>query len=60
MDIRDELLDRKEAARLLRVSPRTVDRIAQLPRIRVGCRRILFRRGDLDAYLEARTDPRAA
>lgn len=56
----DELLDRKQAAIFLKVSDRTLDRISDLPRIRIGERRICFRRSDLTAYLDRRTETRAA
>jgi predicted DNA-binding transcriptional regulator AlpA len=56
----DDLLNRKQAADFLHVSDRTLDRIPEIPRIRVGERRIFFRRSDLAAYLAARTETRAA
>jgi excisionase family DNA binding protein len=56
----DELLDRKEAARYLHVSDRTLDRIGEIPRIKIGDRKIFFRRSDLANYIATRTEIRAA
>jgi len=56
----DELLDRKQAAKYLRVSDRTLDRIPEIPRIKIGDRRIFFRLSDLVGYVASRTEIRTA
>lgn len=55
---RPGLLTRDDAAAFLRVSVRTFERHVQpgLPSVRLG-RRVLFRPGDLDAWLVANTTP---
>jgi hypothetical protein len=50
----DEFLDRKQAAALLKISERTLDRQSDIPRIRITARRILYRRSDLLAWVDAR------
>lgn len=51
----DELLDRKEAASLLKISDRTLDRQTDLPRVKLTARRVLYRRSDLMAWIESKT-----
>ena len=54
---KQELLTRSEAAEFLRVSLRTFDSLAaegHFPKYRIGKQRIVFRRNDLDAYVEDR------
>jgi predicted DNA-binding transcriptional regulator AlpA len=50
----DELLDRKEAASLLKISDRTLDRQTDLPRVKLTARRIVYRKSDLMAWIEAK------
>lgn len=54
MTATDELLDRKEAAAFCKISERTLDRQADLPRVKLTARRIVFRRSDLIAWIEAK------
>ncbi len=56
----DELLDRKQAANFLHVSDRTLDRIPEIPRIKIGDRRIFFRMSDLAGYVASRVETRTA
>ncbi|MGC9272138.1 helix-turn-helix transcriptional regulator [Acidiphilium sp.] len=56
----DELLDRKQAAKYLHVSDRTLDRIPEIPRVKIGDRRIFFRLSDLAGYVASRTEIRTA
>ncbi|SIQ46301.1 MULTISPECIES: helix-turn-helix transcriptional regulator [Acidiphilium] len=56
----DELLGRKEAAQYLRICERTLDRIPHIPRVKIGQRRIMFRRADLADYIADRTETRTA
>jgi excisionase family DNA binding protein len=54
------LLRRREAAELLGVSARTVDRLAEagaLPRVRVGERSVRFRAEDVIALVERGREP---
>lgn len=55
----DEFLDQKQTAALLHVTTRTLQIWGHSddgpPYVRVGDRRILYRRSDLDAWLAART-----
>ncbi len=51
----DELLDRKEAANFLKISHRTLDRQIDLPRVKLTARRVVFRKSDLLAWIEAKT-----
>lgn len=60
MPAHEELLDRKEAASFCKISERTLDRQTDLPRVKLTARRIVFRKSDLLAWIEARTTPRAA
>lgn len=49
------LLTRQEAAKYLRISPRTVDRLIaerQLPVARIGGRRLVFPQDVLDKYVQ--------
>ncbi|HQT62588.1 MULTISPECIES: AlpA family transcriptional regulator [unclassified Acidiphilium] len=55
-----DLLDRKQAAAFLKISDRTLDRIADLPRVRIGLRRVLYRRADLAAYVTRRIETQHA
>jgi len=55
-----ELLDRQRAAALLGVSDRTLDRITDIPRVRLSARRVAYRRADLERYVEQRTETRSA
>ncbi len=55
-----ELLDRHRAAALLGISDRTLDRIEDLPRIRLSARRVAYRRSDLEKYIERRVEVRNA
>ena len=61
-----ELLDRQEAAVLLNISPRTLDRWALLregpPRVQLGRKTIRYRRASLEAWLISRetVGPRSA
>lgn len=55
-----ELLDRQRAAALLGVSDRTLDRITDIPRVRLSPRRVAYRRIDLEKYVEQRTETRNA
>ena len=50
----DELLDRKEAASFCKVSERTLDRQTDLPRVKLTARRVVYRRSDLIAWIEAK------
>lgn len=54
MKSEDELLDRDEAANLCRFSKRTLDRQTDLPRIKLTTRRVVYRRSDLLAWIEAK------
>lgn len=55
-----ELLTRHEAATFLKVSDRTLDRITDIPRVKIGGRRIVFRRADLESYVERCASKEAA
>ena len=55
----DELMVRAEVAQLLRVSVRTVDRLSiedlEFPApMRIGRRRVAYRRAEVEAYLRGR------
>lgn len=50
-EMTDLLLTRAEAARMLKISDRTLDRFSDLPRVRVGRRRIMYRQSDIEAYI---------
>ena len=50
----NEYLDRAEAAAFLRISVRTLDRIGELRKVRVGQRRVIYRRADLTRYVASR------
>lgn len=50
----NRLLSKDEAAAALNVSRRTIDRLRDLPRVRLGARRIAFRPSDIAAWAEAR------
>lgn len=54
----DTFLTQEEAAELLRISPRTLERYRVAgsgPRFVKAGRRVLYRRGDLEAWTEANT-----
>lgn len=55
-----ELLDRNAAAKLLGISNRTLDRMFDLPRVRLTERRIVYRRADIVRYIEQRIEKGAA
>ena len=55
----DDLLDRKEAAGLCKISERTLDRQKDITRIKLTARRIVFRRSDLLAWIESKAQPAA-
>lgn len=59
MDANSELLDRREASAFLKISDRTLDRLSDLPRIKIGGRRVVFRRSDLLAYVDRRIEAAA-
>ncbi|MGC9217235.1 helix-turn-helix transcriptional regulator [Acidithiobacillus sp.] len=50
----DELFDRKGAATFCKISERTLDRQPDLPRVKLTARRIVFRKSDLQAWIERR------
>jgi len=52
----DRLLTKKEVLEYLRVSRATLDRslMKEIPYIKLG-KRVLFRKSDIDAYLEKKT-----
>ena len=54
MDDVDDLLDRKEAAALLRISARTLERLTGIPAIKVSDRRVVYRKGDLLDWIASR------
>lgn len=54
-----EFLDRQQAASLLRVSTRTLDRL-DVPKVKLGARRVIYRRADLVRFVEARAAKSAA
>ena len=56
----DDLLDRKEAARLCKISERTLDRQKDIRRIKLTARRIVFRRSDLVTWIESKAHPSTA
>jgi len=57
----DAVLTTSEAAHLMRVSTRTLERLAETgegpPRISVTARRVAYWRNDVLAFLKARTSP---
>ena len=55
-----ELLDRKRAAAFLGVCDRTLDRLVDLPRVRLSARRVAYKRADLERFIEQRTETRTA
>jgi excisionase family DNA binding protein len=59
-DAQQSYFDRPEAARYLRVSLRTLDRLRAEGKLR-ACRpapdRAVFRRADLDRYMESQLEP---
>lgn len=55
-----DLMSRRDSADFLGVSERTLDRIPQIPRVKIGERRIMFRRSDLVDYVAGRTETRTA
>lgn len=55
-----DLLDRKSAAALLKISDRTLDRLPDLPRVRLSARRVVYRRADLERYIEKRLEAATA
>src|SRR5579863_1438448 len=60
----DEFLTEGETADQLRVNPRTLQRLRQVgggpPFVKIGPRRIVYRRSDLDEWLRSRTFAHAA
>jgi len=51
--VQDRYLNLKEAAQYLSVSTRTIrDRLDEIPHRRVGTRILLFKKSELDAWLE--------
>ncbi len=56
-----EILTKREAAQLARISERTLDRLMEVgngpARISLSVRRVGFRRASFLAWLEARTSP---
>ncbi len=60
----DTAMSRREAARFLNVSERTLDRLAMQGGgpvfCRIGVRRIVYRRADLEAWMQARAFPHRA
>lgn len=50
------LLDKKEAAGFLKISPRTLDRLHAIPRVRLTRNRVAFRAVDLAAWAETRLE----
>jgi predicted DNA-binding transcriptional regulator AlpA len=56
----EPLLTKDEAAAALCVSRRTIDRLKDLPRVRLTGRRIAFRPADLAAFAAARVSAPAA
>lgn len=52
------VLSRKTTAKKLGVCERTVDRIPDLPRVRLSARRIGYRECDVDEYLARRLEIR--
>lgn len=50
----EKLLSKDEAAAALSISRRTLDRLRDLPRIRIAARRVGFRPSDLAAWAAAR------
>lgn len=52
----EELLDKKESAKFCKISTRTLDRQADLPRIKLTARRIVFRKSDLLAWVNSRAN----
>lgn len=55
MTYNDELLDRKEAAAFCKISNRTLDRQVDLPRVKLTARRVVYRKSDLVAWIDAKT-----
>ena len=50
----DKLLSKDEAAAALCVSKRTIDRLRDLPRVKLGSRRVAFRPSDIAAWAASR------
>ena len=51
----NQLIDKREAARLLGISPFSINRIMrELPYVRVSPRRVVFDVRDVQAYIESR------
>ena len=50
------LLDKKEAAQFLKISPRTLDRLHEIPRVRLTRNRVAFRVVDLAEWAAARIE----
>lgn len=51
----NQLIDKREAARLLGISPFSMNRIMRgLPFVKVGSRRVMFDPQDVRAYIESR------
>ena len=53
----NDILSRKETAAYLRIGLSSLDKIKDLPRTMIG-RRIVFRKPDLDKWLDSRTQVR--
>lgn len=56
METPTPLLDKSEAAKFLKVSPRTLDRLHDIPRVRLSKNRVAFRAADLAAWAESRIE----
>jgi len=56
----DELFDRKTAADFCKISKRTLDRQADLPRVKLTERRIMYRKSDVLAWIGRKVSTRAA
>ena len=57
LDSVSEILSRAETATYLHIGLSSLDKIKDLPRIPIG-RRIVFRKPDLDKWLDSRTQVR--
>ncbi len=50
------LLNKVEASKFLKVSSRTLDRLHDIPRVRLSKNRVAFRPADLAAWAESRIE----
>ncbi len=50
------LLDKKQAAQFLKISPRTLDRLHAIPRVRLTRNRVAFRASDLAEWAAGRIE----